>query len=82
LDSKRKNRYLNKIDGLRKYYQLLKPVPRAVVGLLSDMLSRNYVGPDIATFTVCYDRLLQIFPLMAESFLNFKAWQRILKRID
>jgi len=59
-----------------------KPIPRAVIGLLSDMLSRKWIEPNIASFTVGYDRLLQIVPLMNESFLNFEAWQRILKRIN
>jgi len=59
-----------------------KPVSRAVVGLLSDMLSRRHVGSDVVSFTVSYDRLLQILPQMNDSFLKLDAWQRILKRID
>ncbi len=58
-----------------------QPVPRAVIGLLSDMFSRNHVEPEIASFTVTYDRLIQIYPQMDESFLHLESWQRILRRI-
>ncbi len=58
-----------------------KPVSRAVIGLLSDMLSRKHVGPDIASFTVTFNRLIQVFQDMDESFLKLDAWQTILKRI-
>ncbi|MHA1270856.1 MAG: DUF169 domain-containing protein [Candidatus Helarchaeota archaeon] len=58
-----------------------KPVSRATIGLLSDMLARRFVPPDIVSFTITYERLLQIYPLMDESFLPKDAWQKILKRI-
>jgi uncharacterized protein (DUF169 family) len=57
------------------------PVSRAVVGMLSDMLSRNHITKELASFTVSYDRLLQILPLMDKSFLILAAWQKILSRI-
>jgi len=57
------------------------PVSRAVVGLLSDMLSRGHIPPGLTCFTVSYDRLLQILPLMDKSFLILAAWQKILRRI-
>ena len=59
-----------------------KPVPRAIIGMLSDILARNQVPPEIATFSVPFERLLQILPLMEETFLNLKAWQKIQKRIN
>jgi len=59
-----------------------KPVPRGVIGLLSDMLARRLVPPDIASFTVPFGRLLQIYSLMDDCFLGKEAWQKILSRID
>ncbi|MHA1231628.1 MAG: DUF169 domain-containing protein [Candidatus Helarchaeota archaeon] len=58
-----------------------KPVARATIGLLSDMLARRLVPRDLASFTVPFDRLLQVYSIMDESFLPLNAWQRILKRI-
>jgi len=58
-----------------------KPVPRAIIGILSDILARKQVSPEITTFTVPFERLLEVLPLMDKTFLNLSAWQRILKRI-
>ncbi|MBD3227667.1 MAG: hypothetical protein GF329_05720 [Candidatus Lokiarchaeota archaeon] len=58
-----------------------EPNPRAVIGLLSDMLARSHFPADLATFTVPFNRLLQILPLMDESFLSLESWQKILKLI-
>jgi uncharacterized protein (DUF169 family) len=58
-----------------------RPKPRAVIGLLSDMLARRLFPANLATISVPYKRILQILPIMDDSFLSLKAWQRILKRI-
>jgi uncharacterized protein (DUF169 family) len=53
--------------------------PRAIIGLLSDMISRKYVPSELASFTTSYDRILKILPLMDNSFLQKDSWKRILK---
>ncbi len=54
--------------------------PRAVVGMLTDILSRGHIKRDEATFTVGYKRLLQLYENIEGSFIELEAWKKIQNR--
>jgi len=56
-------------------------IPRAIVGMLTDLLSRSHIKSDEASFTVGYERLIQLYENMEGSFLELKSWKKIQSRI-
>jgi len=54
--------------------------PRAVIGMLTDVLSRNHIKTDEASFTIGYRRLIQLYNNIDESFLSLEPWKKIQKR--
>lgn len=56
-------------------------VPRAVIGMLTDIIARRHIKSEEATFTIGYDRLIQLYKNIDESFLRLEAWKTISKRI-
>lgn len=56
-------------------------VPRAIVGLLTDILARKHIKSDEATFTIGYERLIQLYNNIDDSFLKLEAWKTIFTRI-
>ncbi|MFX1450742.1 MAG: DUF169 domain-containing protein [Promethearchaeota archaeon] len=54
--------------------------PRAVVGMLTDILARGHIKRDEATFTIGYNRLLELYNNIEGSFLELKAWKKIQNR--
>ncbi len=63
------------------FAELDKKSPRAFVGMLTDVLSRSHVGTNEATFTIGYDRLMQLYKNIEGSFLELDAWKKIRDRI-
>jgi len=55
--------------------------PRPVVGMLTDILARKHVNPDEVSFTVAYNKLIQMNNNIDESFLKLEAWNTIYNRI-
>lgn len=56
--------------------------PRPVVGMLTDILSRQHIKSDEVTFTVSYKKLIQMYNNIDESFLKLGAWKTIFDRIS
>ena len=56
--------------------------PRPVVGMLTDILARQHIKSDEVTFTVSYNKLIQMFNNIEESFLKLDAWNTIYNRIE
>ncbi len=57
-------------------------VPRAVIGLLTDIIARNHVNTSEASFTIGFDRLYQIYQNIGESFLILDSWKKIHERMS
>ena len=57
-------------------------IPRAVVGMLTDTLSRFHVKSEEASFTVSYKRLIQMYENIEGSFLELDAWKKIRGRFE
>jgi uncharacterized protein (DUF169 family) len=55
--------------------------PRAVVGMLTDIVSRRHIKRDEATFTIGYNRLLELYNNLKGSFIELEAWKNIQNRI-
>ncbi|MHA1253560.1 MAG: DUF169 domain-containing protein [Candidatus Helarchaeota archaeon] len=55
--------------------------PRAVVGMLTDVLARRHIKSSEISFTIGFNRLIQLYENIDESFLKLKAWNNIHKRI-
>ena len=55
--------------------------PRPVVGMLTDIIARSHVKAGEATFTIGFDRLLQLHKNIDDSFLKLDAWKAIHDRI-
>ena len=55
--------------------------PRAVVGSLSECVSRRFVKKDEATFTIGYERLLDLYGNIDESFLKTSIWKIVENRM-
>ena len=55
--------------------------PRAVVGSLSECVSRRFVKKDEATFTIGYERLLDLYKNIDESFLKTSLWKIVENRM-
>jgi uncharacterized protein (DUF169 family) len=55
--------------------------PRAVVGMLTDILARQHIKSDEITFTVAYKKLIQMFNNIDDSFLKLDAWSTIYNRL-
>ncbi len=49
--------------------------PRAVVGSLTECVTRRWVPKDVATITVGYERLFDLYDNIDESFLNTPQWK-------
>jgi uncharacterized protein (DUF169 family) len=49
--------------------------PRAVVGSLTECVTRRYVPKDIATITIGYKRLFDLYENIDESFLKTSQWK-------
>ncbi len=58
-----------------------KEVPRPIIGMLTDILARRHIKTYEVTFTIGYDRLIQLYNNMDESFLKLEAWNTIFERI-
>lgn len=54
----------------------LNKLSRPIIGMLTDVLSRRHIGPDETSFTIAYERLLQIYENIDESFLNLQSWKK------
>ena len=56
-------------------------ISRPVIGMLTDILSRGHITTEIATFTIGYDRLLQLYENIDKSFLTLDPWNKIQNRV-
>ena len=54
--------------------------PRAVVGCLTECVTRRFVRKDEATFTVGYERLVEMYDNIDESFLQTDLWKIVRDR--
>lgn len=57
-------------------------VPRAVIGMLTDIIARVHIETDAATFTIGYERLHQLYSNIDASFLKLESWKKIYNRIS
>ncbi|MFX1453042.1 MAG: DUF169 domain-containing protein, partial [Promethearchaeota archaeon] len=55
--------------------------PHAIIGCLSDTTTRKHIKLDEGTFTVGYDRLLEMVENIDKSFLELTPWKTIYERI-
>jgi len=56
-------------------------VPRAVIGMLTDIIARRHIKSDEAVFTIGYDRIIQLYENIDDSFLKTESWEVIYNRI-
>ncbi|MBW6491925.1 MAG: DUF169 domain-containing protein [Lentimicrobium sp.] len=57
------------------------PKPRAILGMF-DVSARPYIKENEFTFTLPFNRFLEIISYMDESFLITPSWQKVKSRID
>ncbi len=60
--------------------QAKQEMPRCVLGMF-DVSARPHVGKDELTFTIPYNRFVQMVDYMDESFLITKSWDRVRSRL-
>lgn len=54
---------------------------RPIVGILTDIFARKHVKADEATITISYNRLIQLYRNIDESFLKLESWKTIYDRM-